>query len=141
MKYFLLFLGFFIFNSCDTNFCNNSSNINVPKKLFEIKIYKNKDYCTCLNEALEGNGESINEFSKFIVAKDLANQHGIVLTKLIETIGDESYTSYLINFNDRNKLSLMTYVSMGLYEIKFSPFQSEKLEDNFPKLRRFLIDE
>ncbi|WP_310994243.1 hypothetical protein [Aequorivita marina] len=139
MKYFLLVL--LIFNSCNTNFCSNFSGINVSEKLSQIKIDENKDYCTCLHEALEGNGESINEFSKFMVTKDLAYQHGIVLTKLIETIGDENYTSYLSDFSDRDKLVLMTYVSMGLYEMKLPPFQSEKLEDSFPKLDRFLIDE
>lgn len=137
MKYFLLVL--LIFNSCNTNFCSNSFGIDVSEKLSNVKINKNKDYCTCLRESLELNGESINDFSKFIFAnEDLANQHSVILTKLIETIGDENYTKYLLNFNDKNKLSLSTYVSIGLYETKFSLFQSQRLEDNFPKLYRFL---
>lgn len=137
MKYFLLF--FLIFNSCEKNYCGDSLRIKVPEKLSEIIISNGENYCTTLENALNEDSKSINEISKLVLAdKNPIYQHSVVLVRLIEILGDEKYTDYLVNFTDKDKLILTTHVIIGLYETKFYLFQSEKLEENFPKLNSFL---
>lgn len=137
MKYFLLF--FLILNSCEKNYCGDSLRIRVPEKLSEITIYNGENYCTTLENALNEDVQSVNEFSKLVLTnKNLTYQHSIVLVKLIEILGDEKYTDYLVNFNEKDKFFLTAHVMIGLYETKFYLFQSEKLEENFPKLNSFL---
>ena len=137
MKYFLCF--FLIFNSCENNYCKDSLRIKVPEGLSKITFYTGESYCAILENALNEDVQSVNEFSKLVLTdKNLTYQHSIVLVKLIEILGDEKYTDYLVNFNEKDKFFLTAHVMIGLYKTKFYLFQSEKLEDNFPNLAYFL---
>ena len=102
--------------------------------------YHGFSYCKLLKKAIDGNQEDI----KKLILLDFSNSgaasydHGDVLVKLIDRLGEETIISSLGNqLTKEEKGRIEAYISVGL-EYGSNPHQGQTLEVAFPLLNQYL---
>ena len=102
--------------------------------------YHGISYCKLLNKAIEGNQEDIKKLIllDFSGAGEAGYDHGDVIVKLIDRLGEETIISSLGNqLTEEEKGRIEAYISVGM-EYGSNPHHGQKPEVAFPLLYEYL---
>ncbi len=104
--------------------------------------YHGISYCKLLNKAMEGNQEDIRKLMllDFSAAGAASYDHGDVIVKLIDRLGEDTIISSLGNqLTKKEKGSIEAYISVGL-EYGNNPHHGQTLESVFPLINQYLCN-
>ena len=99
------------------------------------------NYCKLLDDAISGDDKSIRELSLLNYSGDgePAYDHGDVLVKLIDRIGEDKFISAFGNdLSARDKKSIRNYLSVGL-EYGDNKHGGQTINEVFPLVDKFLL--
>lgn len=101
--------------------------------------YHGISYCQLLKKALDGNQDDIRKLIllDFSGAGAAGYEHGDVVVKLIDRLGEETIISSLGELTKEEKESIKSYIRVGL-EYGNNPHQGQTLEQAFPRLNQYL---
>lgn len=103
--------------------------------------YHGISYCKLLKKAIDGNQEDIKKIMQldFSGAGAAGYDHGDVLVKLIDRLGEETIISYLgSQLTKDEKREIEANIVVGL-EYGSNPHQGQNLERVFPLFYEYLI--
>ena len=98
------------------------------------------NYCQLLKKAIGGNQEDIKRLMllDFSGAGAAGYEHGDVIVKLIDRLGEETIISSLgSQLTYKEKETIKSYINAGL-EYGNNPHQRQTLEEAFPRLNQYL---
>ncbi|WP_158237253.1 hypothetical protein [Aquimarina sp. MAR_2010_214] len=118
--------------------CNNCNEIQgiVISELLNRQI--NDSYCDILNKAIELDKEAIIKISTIEVSDAAGYDHGYVLIRLIEKIGEQEYLKALENVSTEQKKSIESYLWAGLEYGGNKIYSNKKLNEVLPLLAESL---
>ena len=99
------------------------------------------NYCNLLDNAIDGDNKSIRELSLLDYSGDgePSYDHGNVLVKLIDCIGEKKFISALgNNLSTKERNSIRDYLLVGL-EYGDTKHKGQKINDAFPLVDNFLF--
>ena len=101
--------------------------------------YHGINYCRLLKKAIDGNQEDIKKLMllDFGGAGAAGYDHGDVVVKLIDRLGEETIISSLGKLTKEEKETIKSYIRVGL-EYGNNPHQGQTLEVAFPRLNQYL---
>ena len=103
--------------------------------------YYGISYCKLLKKAIDGNQEDIKKIMllDFSGAGAAGYDHGDVLVKLIDRLGEEAIISSLGNqLTKKEKRGIESYIAVGL-EYGNNPHQGKNPDEAFPFLYEYLL--
>jgi hypothetical protein len=103
--------------------------------------YYGISYCKLLKKAIDGNQEDIKKIMllDFSGAGAAGYDHGDVLVKLIDRLGEETIISSLGNqLTKKEKREIESYIAVGL-EYGNNPHQGKNPDEAFPFLYEYLL--
>ena len=113
----------------------------------ELRIVTDRNhgfsYCKLLKKAIDGNQEDIKKLMllDFSGSGAAGYDHGNVLVKLIDRLGEEKIISSLGNqLTEEEKEGIESYISVGL-EYGSNPHHGQNPEEAFPLLYEYLQKE
>lgn len=137
MKRINFFLLFIIISSITIG-CNNCSQVKGIKIPELLNRSVDESYCKLLERALELDKDAIIEISVFDVFDSASYEHGYVLIRLIEKIGEEEYLKAIKNVSVEQKKSIESYLWAGLEYGGNKIYSNKKLNEVLPLLAESL---
>ena len=138
MKYSLVLILLVALQSCNSEKCNSVSNFDVGELLLISSKEKSYNYCELLENAIKKDQEAIIKISLLQFDGSAGYDHGYVLVKLIDTIGENEYLKAIQNIYNKEKGFIEGYLDVGLEYGNIKKFQEQSLEKAFPKIYTFL---
>lgn len=135
---FLILVLSTAFQSCRTDNCNAVSNFEIGELLLTSAREKSYDYCELLEKAVNKDQEAIKKLSLLEFDGAVGYDHGYVLVKLIETIGENNYLTAIQKVSNEEKGFIEGYLDVGLEYGNFEQYQGKQLKEVFPTLYNYL---
>jgi uncharacterized protein (TIGR02145 family) len=98
----------------------------------------NIDYCKLLKKAIKNDTASIKALTLLEFWNAISYDHGGVIVDLIGIIGEDNFLQSLATINNREKMEVDSYLTVGLLYNYSSKFHGKTLEEAFPKIYKFL---
>lgn len=115
-------------------------NIQVSELLGSVSNEYKLNYCTLLENAMEGDKTSIREISLLNFENAVEYDHGGVLINLILNIGEDKYLDAIKPLNKKQKNNLIWRLELGIEYGDNDFTKKEQLKDLFPKINKYLIE-
>jgi hypothetical protein len=113
-KQFIIIFGFgFTFYSCVYK-CTNSHNIKMSEGLLISAQNKEYEYCSDLNHFLNKDTTYIKKFSTYYLDGAYGYEHGEILIKSIQIIGEENFVNSIRNVTDEERELIKGYLDVGI---------------------------
>ncbi len=133
---FLVFVLSYLF-SCSER-CPSVRDFNVGEILLISAESKSYSYCDLLENSVEKDHDAILKISLLEFDGSVGYDHGYVLVKLIDTIGENEYIKATQNISNKEKGLIKDYLDAGLEYGNIKKFQKQSLEKVFPCVYNFL---
>lgn len=118
--------------------CNNCSEIQGIEISELLNRQIDDSYCDLLDKAISLDKEAIIKISNYKISDAAGYDHGYVLIRLIEKIGEEKYLKALEGASIEEKTSIESYLWAGLEYGGNKIYQNKKLSEVFPLLAESL---
>ncbi|WP_132065995.1 hypothetical protein [Aquimarina spinulae] len=117
------------------NNCNEIQGIEIPE-LLNRQI--DDSYCDTLDKAIKLDKEAIIKISTYKISDAGGYEHGYVLIRLIEKIGEQEYLRAIENLSLEEKKSIESYLWAGLGYGVNKIYKTKKLNEVLPLLAELL---
>lgn len=136
--YFFILILLVILQSCTPDKCDSISNFEVGELLLISSKEKSYNYCNLLENAVKKDQKAIKRISLLEFDGSVGYDHGYVLVKLIDTIGENEYLEAIQNISTKEKRFIEGYLDVGLEYGNIKEFQGKPLKKVFPEIYNFL---
>ncbi len=114
--------------------CNNCDQVQGIKISELLNRQIDDSYRELLDNAVKLDKEAIVKISTYKISDAAGYDHGYVLVRLIEKIGEEEYFKGFENLSLKEKKSVLSYLKAGLENGGNKIYQYKKIDEIFPIL-------
>ncbi|WP_299610448.1 hypothetical protein [uncultured Aquimarina sp.] len=118
--------------------CNNCDQVQGIEISELLNRQIDDSYCEILDNAINLDKKSIVKISRYKISDAAGYDHGYVLVRLIEKIGEEEYFNGFQNLSLNEKKSVLSYLKAGLENGGNKIYKFKKLDEIFPILSKSL---
>ncbi len=114
------------------------SGIKVNELLFAVSKDRGIDYCSLLEEAVNGNELAIREISLLKFDDATGYAQGTVIVEMILKLGEEKYLKSISSISVKEKKLIKAYIDIGFEYNESKDLKNKELAELFPKVNSFL---
>jgi hypothetical protein len=133
----LLFTVLSLAYSCKNN-SREIDGIDISETVLISSDEQNIDYCNLVEMSLQKHTPSIKTLSLLEYHNAVGYDHGSVLVDIIERVGEDIFINGLNGISITEKITIKSYLMVGLEYGSNPNFEGKTLEHAFPKLNSFL---